>query len=127
MKGDLSRLRVVRDVEIPRTSPPELADLRDAFWRDAELVAAVPKQAISLRDSREAQHLRIRSDLMIRLSQLIAARQLTQKAAAALFGVSQSRVSDLVRGRIDRFSVDTLIDMLGRAGVRVQVSTGKVA
>lgn len=78
-------------------------------------------------DPWEAQLLRIRSDLMIRLSRLIAARQLTQKAAATLFGVSQPRVSDLVRGRIDRFSVDTLIEMLGRAGVRVQVSTGKVA
>jgi predicted XRE-type DNA-binding protein len=78
-------------------------------------------------DPLEAQHLRIRSDLMIRLSRFIATRQLTQKAAAGLFGVSQPRISDLVRGRIDRFSVDTLIEMLGRAGVRVHVSTGKVA
>ena len=48
-RADFSRLRVVRDAEIARTSPPELADLPAAFWRDAELVAAVPKQAISLR------------------------------------------------------------------------------
>jgi len=78
-------------------------------------------------DPREAQHLRIRSDLMIRLSRLIAARHLTQKAAAVLFGVTQPRISDLVRGRIDRFSVDTLIEMLARAGIPVRVSTGKVA
>jgi len=48
-RADLPRLRVVRDAEIARTSPPELADLPEAFWRGAELVAAVPKQAISLR------------------------------------------------------------------------------
>lgn len=48
-RADLSRLRGVREAEIKRTSPPELADLPEAFWRDAELVAPVPKQAISLR------------------------------------------------------------------------------
>ena len=47
---------------------------------------------------------------------------LTQVKAAEVFGVSQPRVSDLVRGKIERFSVDTLIAMLGAAGVRVQVS-----
>jgi predicted XRE-type DNA-binding protein len=75
----------------------------------------------------EAQHLLVRSDLMIRLEQLITARGLTQKAAAMLLGVSQPRISDLVRGRIDRFSADTLIEMLGRAGVSVRVTTGKAA
>jgi predicted XRE-type DNA-binding protein len=78
-------------------------------------------------DRREAQHLLVRSDLMNRLEHLIAARGLTQQAAAKLLGVSQPRISDLVRGRIDRFSADTLIEMLGRAGVPVRVTTGKVA
>lgn len=67
----------------------------------------------------EAQNLKIRSDLMIELSRLIEARELTQKAAARLLGVTQPRVSDLVRGKIDRFSVDSLIEMLGHAGARV--------
>lgn len=48
-RADLPRLRVVRDAEIARTSPPELSDLPEAFWRDAEVVTPVPKQAISLR------------------------------------------------------------------------------
>jgi predicted XRE-type DNA-binding protein len=65
----------------------------------------------------EATHLKIRSDLMIRLTKLIEARGLTQAQAAELFGVTQPRVSDLVRGKIDRFSIDTLIAMLGHAGV----------
>jgi len=69
----------------------------------------------------KAEHLRIRSDLMIRLTRLIEARGLTQAQAARLFGVTQPRISDLVRGKIDRFSVDTLIEMLGRTGARVEV------
>jgi predicted XRE-type DNA-binding protein len=58
---------------------------------------------------------------MVRLSKLIESRGLTQAQAAALFGVSQPRISDLVRGKIDRFSIDTLIAMLEHAGVRVQI------
>lgn len=70
----------------------------------------------------EAEHLRIRSDLMIEVRRLIKARGLTQARAAKLFGVTQPRISNLVRGRIDLFSIDTLIDMLAQAGVRVHVS-----
>jgi predicted XRE-type DNA-binding protein len=56
---------------------------------------------------------------MIRLTKIIKARGLTQAAAAKLFGVSQPRISDLTRGKIDRFSIDSLVEMLGHAGVRV--------
>jgi predicted XRE-type DNA-binding protein len=49
---------------------------------------------------------------------------LTQAQAADLFGVTQPRISDLVRGKIDRFSIDTLIAMLGHAGVRVRIVLG---
>ena len=74
----------------------------------------------------EAEHLKIRSSMMARLKDLIAARGLTQADAAALFGVSQPRVSDLVRGKIDLFSIDTLVDMLSHAGIKVKFSlTGK--
>ena len=69
----------------------------------------------------EAEHLKIRADLMIRLARLIKARRLTQAQAARLLGVTQPRISDLVRGRIDRFSVDSLIEMLGRAGARITI------
>ena len=67
----------------------------------------------------EALYLRIRSELMIELSKLIDERGLTQTAAAKLLKVTQPRVSDLVRGKIDRFSVDSLIEMLGHAGADV--------
>ena len=75
----------------------------------------------------EATNLKMRSDLMIRLSKLIEASGLTQAQAAGLFGVTQPRVSDLVRGKIDRFSVDTLIAMLGHAGVKVQIVLGRTS
>ena len=70
----------------------------------------------------EAENLRVRSDLMIQVHRLIEARGLTQVAAARLFGVSQPRVSDLMRGKIDLFSIDALINMLGKAGVRVTLT-----
>jgi predicted XRE-type DNA-binding protein len=57
----------------------------------------------------EAENLKIRADLMIELTKLIEAQELTQTAAAELLGVTQPRVSDLMRGKIDRFSVDTLM------------------
>jgi predicted XRE-type DNA-binding protein len=75
----------------------------------------------------EATNLKMRTDLMIRLSKLVDARGLTQAQAAELFGVTQPRISDLVRGKIDRFSVDTLIAMLGHAGVKVQIVLGRTS
>src|SRR5215210_3522971 len=69
----------------------------------------------------EAENLKIRADLMIELTKLIEVRALTQSAAAQLLGVTQPRISDLMRGKIDRFSVDGLIEMLGHAGASVSV------
>lgn len=69
----------------------------------------------------EALHLKIRADLMIEISQLIEKRGLTQTDAAELLHVTQPRISDLVRGKIDRFSVDSLLEMLGHAGAEVSL------
>ena len=68
----------------------------------------------------EAEHLLIRADLLIQLQKAIAARGLTQAKAATILRVTQPRVSDLLRGRLDLFSTDTLIDMLARLGVHVR-------
>jgi len=70
----------------------------------------------------EAENLKLRADLMIELGRLIETRGLTQAQAAKLLGVTQPRVSDLVRGKISLFSVDTLIGMLGRAGLHVSLA-----
>ena len=69
----------------------------------------------------EAEYLKVRADLMVNLEKVIIARGLKQAEAAKLLGVTQPRVSDLMRGRIDLFSIDTLIDMLARLGVRTRL------
>jgi len=76
----------------------------------------------------EALNLKVRSDLMIEISKLIEERGLTQTAAADLMKITQPRISDLVRGKIDRFSVDSLIEMLGHAGANVSfvVTAGRL-
>lgn len=69
----------------------------------------------------EAEHLRIRADLMLEVERLIAARGFTQAEAAKVLHVTQPRISDLMRGKIDRFSIDTLVEMLSRAGADVTI------
>ena len=71
----------------------------------------------------EAAHLLIRSDLMIQLERTIREQKLTQVKAAKLLGVTQPRISDLLRGRIQLFSIDSLVDMLAKLGVSVKVTT----
>jgi predicted XRE-type DNA-binding protein len=68
----------------------------------------------------EAEHLLVRADLLIQVQKLIASKRLKQIEAAKLLHVSQPRISDLLRGRIDLFSTDALIDMLARLGARVR-------
>lgn len=71
----------------------------------------------------EAAHLLIRTDLMLQIERVLKERGLTQAKAAKLLGVTQPRVSDLVRGRVDLFSIDTLVDILARLGVSVTLRT----
>ncbi len=74
-------------------------------------------------DAHEAHNLRVRADLMIELIRIVRSRGLTQTSAARLFRISQPRVSDLMTGKVDRFSIDALVEILGRAGRRVELST----
>ena len=71
----------------------------------------------------EAENLRIRSELMMHVTKTIRRRGWTQSEAAKCMRVTQPRISDLVRGKFDKFSADTLIEMLGRAGVEVTITT----
>lgn len=73
----------------------------------------------------EAENLRIRAALMVELTEHIRRAGLTQKEAATTLGVTQPRISDLMRGRINVFSIDTLIGMLSRAGVKTTIRVGK--
>jgi predicted XRE-type DNA-binding protein len=69
----------------------------------------------------ESGHLLVRADLLIQVQKAVASRGLKQAAAAKVLRVTQPRVSDLLRGRIDLFSTDTLIDMLAKLGVTVRL------
>jgi predicted XRE-type DNA-binding protein len=76
-------------------------------------------------EGEEAENLLIRSHLMTEIERHIDRNGFTQARAAKLLGVSQPRVSDLRRGKIQLFSVDTLIAMLSRAGLKVAVTVRK--
>jgi predicted XRE-type DNA-binding protein len=69
----------------------------------------------------EARNLRLRSELMTALRKFIGNEGLTQADAAKRLKVSQPRISDLTRGKISRFSLDALVNMLTDAGVEVAV------
>lgn len=70
----------------------------------------------------KAANLQLRSDLMIALRKRLTMFGTTQAEWAAVLDVSQPRISDLLRAKIDRFSVDTLIAYLGKTGAEVRVS-----
>ena len=71
-------------------------------------------------DAEESANLLFRSTLMVRLTKIVRDRELTQHQAAKLFGITQPRVNQMLRGKIDAFSVDALVNMLARAGFEVQ-------
>ena len=73
-------------------------------------------------DPVESANLRLRSDLIVALRKRLDALRVTQVEAARLLAVSQPRISDLMRGKIDRFSIDMLVLMLGKAGVAVRLA-----
>jgi predicted XRE-type DNA-binding protein len=75
----------------------------------------------------EAEILQLRSDLMIRLRVWIDDRQLTQTQAAEILGITQARVSDLVRGHWKKFSLDMLLTLAGKAGIRFKVTLEEAA
>lgn len=68
-----------------------------------------------------AANLRLRSELMIAVQQAVASWKLTQSAAARKLAVTQPRLNDLLRGRIDKFSLDALILLATRAGLKVRL------
>jgi predicted XRE-type DNA-binding protein len=69
----------------------------------------------------EAKNLRIRSEMMNALTSHIEAHKLTQARAAKMMRVTQPRISGLMRGKIGRFSIDTLVNMLTGAGLDVSM------
>jgi predicted XRE-type DNA-binding protein len=69
----------------------------------------------------QAENMKLRSALMIALKDHIAHEGLSQSKAAKVFDVTQPRISDLVRGKIDLFGLDTLVNMAAAAGLHVEL------
>jgi predicted XRE-type DNA-binding protein len=69
----------------------------------------------------EAENMKLRSGLMIALKGHIARVGLNQSEAAKLFGVTQPRISDLMRGKINLFGLDALVNMAAAAGLHVEL------
>jgi predicted XRE-type DNA-binding protein len=67
----------------------------------------------------EAAILQMRADLMADLRKFIKTKRLTQAKAAEILGVSQSRISDLIRGKWEKFSLEMLITLATKAGMHV--------
>jgi predicted XRE-type DNA-binding protein len=74
-----------------------------------------------------AASMRLRAVLMSQLIAHLQKAKLTQAKAATLLGVTQPRVSDLVRGKIDLFALDALVNMAVAAGLRVEMKVKKAA
>jgi predicted XRE-type DNA-binding protein len=75
----------------------------------------------------EAENMKVRSALLVALRDHIAEAGMTQKEAAKQLEVTQPRISDLMRGRVDLFAVDRLLKMLAKAALRVEVKLGNAA
>ncbi|MEO5928656.1 MAG: helix-turn-helix transcriptional regulator [Candidatus Kapaibacterium sp.] len=75
----------------------------------------------------EATVLEMRSTLMLSIMKEIAKRRMSQTEAAKLFGVTQPRISDLKRGKMALFTVESLIEMLVNAGISVSMTVESFA
>jgi len=74
-----------------------------------------------------AANMRVRAELMVEIERYVRGKELSQADAAKKLGVTQPRLNDLLRGKIDKFSLDALVNMLGRVGKQVSVRVGKAA
>lgn len=90
------------------------------------------KKFISVWDAIEdtplaAENMKLRASLMMALNRHIERSGLTQAQAAKRLGVTQPRISDLIRGKIDLFAIDSLVNMAMAAGLHVEMRIRKAA
>lgn len=78
-------------------------------------------------EATEAKNLLIRSQLMHELEKTLKVQFNTQQAAADYLGITQTRVSDLYRGKIQLFTIDTLINLLAKVGKEVEFTMKQAA
>jgi predicted XRE-type DNA-binding protein len=75
----------------------------------------------------EAQNLLLRAEMMLRIEDYVKKSGLTQQAAARTLGVTQPRLNLLLKRRIELFSLDALVNMLAKAGMRVELKVKQAA
>jgi predicted XRE-type DNA-binding protein len=75
----------------------------------------------------EAENMKLRSSLMIAIRDHLERNEVTQAEVAKLLGVTQPRVSDLMRGKINLFSLDALVNMATAAGMHVEIKVLEAA
>jgi predicted XRE-type DNA-binding protein len=75
----------------------------------------------------EAANMRARSELMIAVRTKVESWKLSQSEAARRLGLTQPRLNDLMRGRIDKFSLDALVNLAAPAGLVVRLKIGEAA
>ena len=75
----------------------------------------------------EAENMKLRSKLIIALKDQITRHDWTQAEAAVRFGVTQPRVSDLIRGKINLFALDALVNMAVAAGLQIEMRVAEAA
>ena len=75
----------------------------------------------------EAHNLLLRAEMMMRVEDFVRKSGLTQQAAARLLGVTQPRLNQLLKRKIELFSLDALVNMLTKAGMRVELRVKQAA
>ena len=75
----------------------------------------------------EAANMKARAELMRAIAEHVRSSGMTQAEAAKTLGVTQPRISDLMRGKVDVFSIDTLVNMLAAAEIKLEMQLKKAA
>ena len=75
----------------------------------------------------EAENLKLRSELMMRIEELFAKSGMTQAQAAKLVGLTTPRLNALLKGKINLFSLDALVNIATRAGLSIRLQVRKAA
>lgn len=75
----------------------------------------------------EAANMKARAELMRAIADYVRSSDMTQADAAKMLGVTQPRISDLMRGKVDVFSIDTLVNMLAAAEIQLEIRLKKAA
>ncbi len=111
VKPDISSIRRSADVSRMKMNKKRFDNVWDA-------IGDTPAQA---------ENMKLRSTLMMALKDHIVQKGLSQSETAKLLGVTQPRVSDLMRGKIELFGLDTLVNMIGAAGLHVEMRISNAA